>query len=118
MSAETTISPGDQVRCIRNNCSAGKPEQDMIHSVTSIYKRLEPGDIIVVDRIIGSKIYYLVKYINKTIYHYIYIADVELVGNDIKVESNDCICPRDVWLYQGCKCGAFQREQEHGNKST
>ena len=46
------------------------------------------------------------------------VIDGVLEGNmDLYVKVEDdvwppvCTCPKDVWMYQGCQCGAMKREK-------
>jgi len=32
-------------------------------------------------------------------------------------EPIECVCPRDVWMFKGCQCGCFQKEQAAKNIS-
>lgn len=85
---------------------AGKPN-DAIYSVKNINEfkyelTMLAHDDSEYDKFLGSKILYAAAVVNK---YGILVSKAVPWISDIETACHKCHCPKEVWMYQGCKCG-------------
>lgn len=98
-----TLKSGQKIRV----CNI---EQD--HDYSLFPADVKNGDILtLIDPVYKEYISGLAFYIKETIF---YLGmPYKLIHSDIcELVVDGCTCKFETWFYQGCKCGAFQREQE------